>query len=82
METGLQQVLTKPPSRAVMAGWIIQSLQSLSTTLVKNAWRHGRYSYFPNAPVDAVDEEEGRLEYEEVEMLEFDEQTNDTPTAI
>ena len=83
LETGLQQVLSKPPSRAVMAGWIIESLQSLSTTLVKNSWRHGRYSYFPNNPVEAVDPEDCP-EFEEEELLEFDDDddTNNAPTAI
>ena len=83
LETGLQQVLSKPPSRAVMAGWIVESLRSLSTTLVKNSWRHGHYSYFPNEPVNANDEEDGP-EFEEEELLEFENEdsNNAMPTAI
>ena len=36
----------KPPTREMLAGWIIESLQSVDSTIVCNSWHHGQFSYF------------------------------------
>ena len=38
----------KPPSRKQIAEWTVNSLESITRTIIRNSWRHGRYSYFPN----------------------------------
>jgi DDE superfamily endonuclease len=52
---------SRPPSRLLMSQWISDSVNRLqeSDTLVRNSWRHGEYSYFPNeeaVAAAAVDE--------------------------
>lgn len=62
---GLQQQTTRPPSRKMMAKWCVDSLGELDKNLVRNSWRHGDYSYFPEETIveenledldDAMDE--------------------------
>ena len=50
LSEGIQQAITRPPSRAMIAHWSVSALKGLPKQLVKNAWRHGDYSYFPNEP--------------------------------
>ena len=45
---GIQNGTTTPPTRRHIAQWSVTALSSLSTKIVKNAWRHGEYSWFPN----------------------------------
>lgn len=42
------EVASKPPLRETLSQWIIDSLQSIDVSILKNSWRHGEYSYFPN----------------------------------
>ena len=37
----------KPPSRAILANWIVEAMNEISEEVVKNAWRHRPFSYFP-----------------------------------
>ena len=77
--TGIKEVLSKPPSRAVLSGWIIDSLKDIPTSIIKNAWQHGQYSYFPNKPTVEVEENE-----DEQEELVFDvrmEEDGDGPSS-
>jgi hypothetical protein len=68
IEIGLQELITKPPSRRTIVEWVLKSLRTLPASLVRNAWRHSPYSYFPNEPpVEGVEEED---EEEEVEFLQ------------
>ena len=71
LEEGLQQLKTHPPTRQKMAHWCIDALQVLPEDLVKNAWRHGEYSWFPG-------ENEVQLEMtmEPMEELDFKENDN------
>lgn len=44
---GLLTNTTKPPTRALIAQWCDESLKEVTPQIVRNAWRHGTYSYFP-----------------------------------
>ena len=46
LEAGVAHASTKAPSRERFAQWCIDSLNALSTDIVKNSWRHGDYLYF------------------------------------
>ena len=39
-----------PPTRKDIAEWCSTSYQNLPEQMVRNAWRHGEYSYFPPPP--------------------------------
>ena len=71
LEEGLQQLKTCPPTRQKMAHWCFDALQDLPEDLVKNAWRHGEYSWFPG-------ENKVQLEMtmEPMEELDFEEDVN------
>ena len=71
LEEGLQQLKTHPPTQQKMAHWCVDALQDLHEDLVKNAWRHGEYSWFPG-------ENEVQLEMtmEPMEELDFEEDVN------
>ena len=47
LEEGLAQSVTKPPSRATIAKWCDLAIKELDGDIVRNAWRHSDYSYFP-----------------------------------
>ena len=64
METGIEQSVTKPPPRDELSKWVRDSLESLPMQLVKNAWRHAPYSYFPDENEEAL-EAGGTLDDEE-----------------
>jgi hypothetical protein len=38
---------TSPVSREDIAGWLVRALETLPLQIVKNSWRHGVYSWFP-----------------------------------
>ena len=38
---------TVAPSREMLANWIIDAATKISTQIIKNSWRHGRYSNYP-----------------------------------
>ena len=44
-QQNLQQAC-KPPSRQLMAQWIVEAADDLPEEIVKNAWRSSRFSYF------------------------------------
>ena len=48
LEQGINNVISKPPSRKTLSEWIIKSLEDIGPHIVKNSWRHGEYSYFPD----------------------------------
>jgi hypothetical protein len=56
LEEGLLQNKTQPPTRQLMALWCTESLRDTTVDIVKNAWRHAEYSYFPQEQI--VEEEE------------------------
>jgi hypothetical protein len=68
IDVGLQELLTRPPSRQTITEWVMKSLISLPSSLVRASWRHAPYSYFPNEQPE-VDLEE--LPLEEQEVVEF-----------
>ena len=47
LEACVAHASTKAPSIERVSQWCIDSLDDLSTEIVKNSWRHGDYSYFP-----------------------------------
>lgn len=49
MTIGMEQAITKQPSRQEVSQWCIESVNELPTEIIKNSWRHGDYSYFPNS---------------------------------
>ena len=61
----------KPPTRETLAKWIVTSLQSLSSEMVQNSWRHGQYSYFPTEVEAEQNENEDEMQSLQNEMLEF-----------
>ena len=47
LEDGLLHNKSKPPTRQQLAQWCCNSLNELEEGIVKNAWLHGEYSFFP-----------------------------------
>ena len=68
INTGLQQIVTKPPSREIMASWCIDGLESIHSNIGKNAWRHTDFSFFPEEETLPAEES---LELNEDEMVEL-----------
>ena len=54
-----------------MAHWCIDALQDLPEDLVKNAWSHGEYSWFPGE-----NEAQLKMTMEPMEELDFKESVN------
>ena len=44
---GIIHGTTSPPTRKHIAEWAIHANNTLAETTIKNAWRHGNYSWFP-----------------------------------
>jgi hypothetical protein len=61
VSTGIDKAISKAPTRKQVAEWTSNALQSLSPDIVRNAWRHDAYTYFPltamERPIDYVEEE-------------------------
>ena len=55
MEEAVMDGKTTSPSRMKIAQWCVAALPSLTEEKVKNAWRHGDYSWFPVAKEDNND---------------------------
>ncbi len=36
----------KAPSRKVVVNWVVDAYKAISIEIVRNAWRHGEYSWF------------------------------------
>jgi hypothetical protein len=51
---GLDQEKTKTPSREEVSEWVIQSIGSIGTKIIRNSWRHRGFSYFPAEPEEMV----------------------------
>ena len=75
LEEGLLQQTTKPPSRQTMAHWCIDALNEISPQTISNAWRHGKYSYFPQQEsVTAPDDEANNSLDDMMYELEIDDE--------
>jgi hypothetical protein len=88
---GLLHHRTQPPTRQQLAKWCINSLKELDEQIVKNAWLHRDYSFFPADvaarsggadPYDAHDErllaeDEDTDEEEEMPMDEDDDEDDE-----
>jgi hypothetical protein len=48
IEEGIQRGTTRPPTRTDISNWTLAAMEALPTQIVKNAWRHGEYTWFPN----------------------------------
>ena len=48
LEEGIVNGKTIPPSREQIALWAVSATNSLTTDVIRNSWRHGAYSWFPN----------------------------------
>ena len=75
INTGLQQMVTKAPSRAMMASWCIDGLDAIDSNIGKNAWLHKDYSFFPREETIPVEEcleltEEDEMVEESLESTE------------
>ena len=46
LSQGHQTIQFSPPSRQIVAGWVVTSLQNLEERIIKNSWRHKPFSYF------------------------------------
>ena len=44
---GIIHGTTSPPTRKHIAEWAIHANNTLTETVIKNSWRHGEYSWFP-----------------------------------
>ena len=49
IEEGLANGLTSPPTREDIVQWTQYATVNLPSQIVRNAWRHGNYSWFPTA---------------------------------
>ena len=47
LEEGTLNGVTRPPARELISQWSFVAMESLSTEIVKNSWRHGDYTWFP-----------------------------------
>ena len=47
MEQDINSSCFQPPSRSKLADWIVTATEQLPTEIVRNAWRHKPFSYFP-----------------------------------
>jgi hypothetical protein len=54
---GLEEKKTKTPSRQELSEWVIQSLKSIGTTIVRNSWRRHGFSFFPGE--DSIGSDDG-----------------------
>jgi hypothetical protein len=48
IQEGIQHGTTRPPTRADISNWTLAAMETLPTQIVKNTWRHGEYTWFPN----------------------------------
>ena len=48
LREGIFDTKTRPPSREHIVQWSVSALDNLPSEIVKNAWRHGQYSWFLN----------------------------------
>jgi DDE superfamily endonuclease len=48
IQEGIIHGTTSPPTREDIAKWSVGAMQTLPERIVKNSWRHGDYSWFPN----------------------------------
>jgi transposase-like protein len=46
MAVGVDQAVTKPPTREQMASWCVNAFTDLTPEIVKNSWRSTGFSYF------------------------------------
>ena len=51
---GLEHGTTSPPTRADIIRWCRFAMNDLPEQMVKNAWRHAEYSWFPPPPLAAA----------------------------
>lgn len=60
----IEQAVTRLPSSSTVATrWCIDSINSMSKDIVKSAWRHGEYSYFPTESAAVVlNDEDGAVD--------------------
>jgi transposase len=49
VDEGLAHGTTSPPTRENIVQWARNAVANISSEIVKNAWRHGDYSWFPPA---------------------------------
>ena len=55
LQQGVNTNIFRPPTRQVVAGWIVAAFQNISIEVTKNSWRHAQYSYFPKSESNAAD---------------------------
>jgi hypothetical protein len=48
VEQGGETLRFTPPSRQVVADWVLEATNDLSLDIIKNSWRHQPYSFFEN----------------------------------
>jgi hypothetical protein len=49
IEEGVIKGTTSPPTREDISKWSLAAMETLPVEIVRNAWRHGKYSWFPEA---------------------------------
>jgi hypothetical protein len=82
---GLSEEKCKTPSREEVSEWVIKSIGSIGSKIVRNSWRHVGFSYFPAEPeemVAVVDEnldiDDGLGGDENDDLSEFDDDDDDS----
>jgi hypothetical protein len=66
----LESGTAAPPKRQHIDGWVQTATNSLPAQMIRNAWRHGQYSWFPElapAPAPALAPEDQKNESSLVE---------------
>jgi hypothetical protein len=48
IEEGLRNGTTSPPTREHIVRWTQHASNTLPPEMIRNAWRHGDYTWFPN----------------------------------
>ena len=71
LDDGLIQVVSKPPTRQMMAGWCVDTLKELEEGIIKNAWHHGEYSYFPEKPTEETPAQDAYDDELDEDLLDF-----------
>ena len=70
VDTGIHEAFTQPPFRATMTDWMLGAMDCIPPGIIKNAWLHGEYSYFPDE-AKATYNSDDDSDYDEIELKEI-----------
>ena len=70
IDEGLSTGKTSPPTRELIVQWVKMACDDMSSRVLWNAWRHHKYSWFPEQQQLPVLQQEVTTEHEEEEEQE------------